>query len=133
MNIQEVSDILGVCHFLRAPQHVFITPESVYEQQDGRAFFRGLQPKSRGDTIFLSAQADITTVPHESWHAQTGLGETTAYPVGKIISLKYEFLKQFPRLKTLLTRKVEYKRVTKETEFPQASKYGSRVEHYVRV
>jgi len=135
MRIEEVSDILGICRFLRAPKHVFITHEPVYEQVDGKTFFRGLQPKSRGDVIFLSAQADITTVPHETWHAMTGLGELTAHPIGKIIALKYEILKQFPRLKALLSRKVEYRRVPPEEEkwFPQAKKYRGRVEHYILV
>jgi len=133
MNIEEVSDILGICRFLRAPKHVFITDEPVYEQKNGKAFFRGLQPKARGDVIFLSAQADATTVPHEVWHANTGLGELTAHPIGRIVALKYEILKQFPRLKALLSRKVEYRRVTKETAFPQAEKYRGRVEHYVLV
>jgi hypothetical protein len=130
MNIQEVSDILGVCRFLRAPKHVFITDESVYEERDGRTFFRGLQPEKRRDIIFLSAQADGTTVPHEGWHAMTGLGEITAYPVGRLVSIKYGLLSNFPNLKQMLSRQIEYRRVYNSREFPEAEKYGNRIEHY---
>ena len=131
MNIQEVSDILGVCRFLRAPKHVFITDESVYEEVNGKTFFRGLQPKSRRDVIFLSAQSDMTTVPHESWHAMTGMGELTAYPVGRIVAAKYELVQKFPRLKALFSRRVEYRRSEGSGEFPGAKRYRGRVEHYV--
>jgi hypothetical protein len=130
MNIQEVSDILGVCRFLRVPKHVFITDEPVYEERDGRAFFRGLQPKGRRDVIFLSAQADLTTVPHESWHAMTGLGELTAYPVGRMVAAKYELVKKFPRLKALIFKRAEYRRAEESVEFPRARSYRGRVEHY---
>ncbi len=130
MNIQEVSDILGVCRFLRAPKHVFITDESVYEERNGRTFYRGLQPKNRRDVIFLSAQSDVTTIPHEAWHAMTGLGELTAYPVGRIVAAKYELVKKFPRLKALFSRRVEYRRSEGSEEFPGASRYRGRVEHY---
>jgi hypothetical protein len=133
MNIQEVSDILGICRFLRAPRHVFITDEPVYEERDGRAFFRGLQPKGRRDVIFLSAQSDLTTVPHESWHAMTGLGELTAYPFGRIVAAKYELIKNFPRLKEFLSRRVEYRRTEGSGEFPRARRYRGRVEHYTLV
>lgn len=130
VNIQEVSDILGVCRFLMAPKHIFITDEPVYEDTDGKTFFRGLQPKSRGDVIFLSAQSDLTTVPHESWHAMTGLGELTAYPVGRMVAAKYELVKKFPRLKALISRRAEYRRSEESVEFPQAARYRGRVEHY---
>jgi len=134
VNIQEVSDILGVCRFLRAPKHVFITDEPVYEERNGKAFFRGLQPKSRRDVIFLSAQSDLTTIPHESWHAMTGLGELTAYPVGRMVAAKYEFVSRFPRLKDTLTRKVQYREVDSASEFPNFSnKYQGRAKLYTVV
>lgn len=133
MNIQEVSDILGVCRFLRAPRHIFITDEPVYEERNGKAFYKGLQPKNRRDVIFLSAQSDITTVSHEAWHAMTGLGELTAYPVGRIVAAKYELIKNFPRLKSLFSRKIEYRRTEESREFPGARRYRDRVEHYTLV
>jgi len=130
MNIQEVSDILGVCRFLRAPKHVFITDEPVYEERNGKAFYRGLQPKNRRDVIFLSAQSDLTTVPHESWHAMTGLGELTAYPVGRIVAAKYELIKNFPRLNKALSRVVQYREVSSSSEFPNLGKYRGRAKLY---
>jgi len=133
VNIQEVSDILGICRFLRAPKHVFITDEPVYEERNGKAFFKGLQPKSRRGVIFLSAQSDLTTIPHESWHAMTGLGELTAYPVGRMVAAKYELVSRFPRLKALISKRAEYKRTEESIEFPRARRYGGRVEHYTLV
>jgi len=135
MNIKEVSEILGLCRFLRAPRHVFIAKEPVYEEWDSKVFFRGLQPKERRDVIFLSSQADASTVGHEAWHAMTGLGELTADPVGRLVALKYEIIRQFPRLKALLTRRVVYRRVSpeEEVEFPQVKRYRGRVEHYILV
>lgn len=133
VNIQEVSDILGICRFLRAPKHVFITDESVYEETNGKTYFRGLQPKERRDVIFLSAQSDLTTIPHESWHAMTGFGELTAYPVGRVVAAKYEFIKKFPRLKALISRRTKYRRTEESVEFPQARGYQGRVEHYILV
>jgi hypothetical protein len=133
MNIEEVKDILGICRMLRVPKHIFITDEPVYEKQDGMRFYKGLQPSGRGDVIFLSAQADVTTVPHEMWHANTGLGELTAYPVGNLLAAKYRVLSRFPAVKDLLTRKVEYAESSNPTDFPQAEKYRGRLKHYTLV
>lgn len=135
MHIQEVADILSACRALRAPEHIFITDENVHDDSGGH--YRGLQPKKRGDTIFLTVQADETTVPHEAWHAQTGLGELTAYPIGKIFSIKYKFLKKTRLGKRLMNRrKPKYRLASpQETakEFPGAEKYAGRVRHFVRV
>lgn len=132
MNLQEVSDILGLCRFLRAPKHIFITDEEVCDYESGSCF-RGLQPTERGDVIFLSKQADSSTVPHEAWHAQTGLGEMTAYPIGKLASLKCRLLNQLPKLKSVLRRDVKYRPAGTDDGFEEAQKYGDRVQHYVRV
>ena len=45
-------------------------------------------------------------------------------------ALKYQVVSQFPNLKQLLERRVEYRRVTHSAEFPEVEKYGNRVEHY---
>lgn len=146
MNIQEVADILSACRFLRAPRHVFITDEpvdegstptfsSVIPRDSGRGQnYRGMQPKRRRDTIFLANAADNTTVPHEAWHAMTGLGELTAYPVGNFLAKKYNALKRLPKIRQLIRKPLKYRRATKrETveEFPDAKKYGARVRHYI--
>ena len=60
----------------------------------------------------------------------TGLGELTAYPVGRIVAAKYELIKNFPRLKALFSRRIEYRRNEGSREFPRASRYRGRVEHY---
>lgn len=133
MNIDEVKEILGLCYMLRAPKHIFITDEPVYEKRDGVQFYKGLQPSSRDDVIFLSAQADVTTVPHEVWHANTGLGELTAYPVGNLLAIKYRLLSKFPAVKNLLSRKVEYVEASSHSDFPQVEKFRGRVKHYTLV
>lgn len=132
MNIQEVSDILSCLRALRAPRHVFITDEPVHDDKGGH--YRGLQPKRRGDTIFLANAADVSTPIHEAWHAMTGLAELSAYPVGNILARKYNFLKKFPNIKKILGKRVKYRRATKaetKKEFPDATKYGTRVRHYI--
>jgi hypothetical protein len=133
VNIDEVKEILGLCHMLKAPKHIFITDESVYKKLDGIQFYKGLQPSSRRDAIFLSAQADVTTVPHEVWHANTGLGELSAYPVGNLLAIKYRLLNKFPAVKNLLARKVEYAEASNHSDFPQVEKYRGRVKHYTLV
>lgn len=131
MQIEEIKDILGVCHALRAPKHIIITQEPIYEDNEaGRQFFRGLQPVARRDVIVLSGQADATTVPHEVFHANTGLGEILAYPVGSFMAAKYKFLNRLPLLKNLRARNIEYKEVPNPPEFPALAKYGNRVKHY---
>jgi len=134
MNIEEVKDLLGYCRFMRAPEHVFITDEIVHD--DAGHNFRGLQPTWRRDIIFLSAQANQSTIPHETWHANTGLGELTAYPIGNIVTKKIEMVKTLaPRLKGLRLRALpDYEEVNmSEDEFPAMAKYKGRVRHYRRV
>lgn len=131
MQIGEVKDILGICHALRAPKHIIITQEPIYEDiEERRQFYRGLQPVARGDVIFLSGQADTTTVPHEVFHANTSLGELLAYPVGSFMAAKYKFMNRFPLLKKMRSRDIDYEEIPNSPEFPALSKYGDRVKHY---
>lgn len=126
MRIEEVAEILGVSRFLGAPKYVLITDEPVYEEMNGRRYFRGLQPSGR-DAIFLSTHADVTTVPHETWHSQTGLGELTAYLVGNAVALKYRLLNSFPLVREALSRQLIYREVESAPEFPNLSQYRGRV------
>ncbi len=130
MNIQEVSEILGVCWPLRAPKFILITDERIHDQR-GQTYFRGLQPKNRGDIIVLGADADATTVPHEVWHAQTGLGELSAWPIGNQLARRYNHMKRFPRVREALTRRVKYREVSSADEFPDLGKYAGRVRLFV--
>jgi len=132
MEIEEVADILGLCHALRIlglPKHIFVTEEKIRDSKSG-TYFRGLQPKNRRDVIFLSGQADSTTVPHEVWHALTGLGEATAYPIGKALQMKHRIFSKFPMLKQIRSKPVKYKEVKGSSEFPTAKKYGKRIRHF---
>lgn len=130
MDIAEVTEILGLTHFLPIPKHVFITPERVSEQSaDGPTYFRGLQPIEKHDIIFLSRDANVSTIPHEDSH-MLGLGELLAYPIGNAAALKYQIVSNFPRAKQLLSRKIQYRRAPVSSDFPQLAKYGDRVEHW---
>lgn len=132
MNIQEVSEILGVCYFLRVPKHVFITQEQVWSRDDGVTRYRGLQPKSKGDSIFLSAQADSSTSIHEAIHTY-GIDEFGTEILTRLIMRKNEVLKKLPLLRELTRKTLTYKRVERSRAYPQAHepKYRGRVEHYV--
>lgn len=133
MEIAEVSEILGLCYFLKAPKHVFITDEKVSSHHDGVTFFRGLQPKSKGDSIFLTAQADESSPIHEGIHAGLGLGEPGTEVLTRIIIRKNKLLRNFPILTQTLSKKLIYKEVQESKEYPQAhaEKYKGRVKHYI--
>lgn len=134
MHIDEVKDLLGYCRFMRAPDHIFITDETVHDNVGH--LFRGLQPTWRRDIIFLGAHANPSTIPHESWHAMTGFGELTAYPIGNIASKKINLIKKLaPGLKNLRLRALpDYEEVpVSEDDFPAMAKYKGRVRHYRRV
>ena len=128
MRIEEVEEILNALRLLGllAPQHIFITDEPIYEELDGQIFFRGLSPKDKRGVMILSKHADITTVPHELIHAALGLGELAAYPLGRLLAIRYKIADLFPSLKQLKLYKVKYR----EAEVPP--KYMGRVKHYVR-
>lgn len=133
MDISEVSDLLGLCHFLKAPKHVFITRETVSSQEDGVAtYFRGLQPKTKNDAIFLAAHADATTPIHEAIHT-LGFGEFGAEVLTRAIMRKNKAVRNFPVLRQQMSQKLVYQRVESSKDYPDAhaARYSGRVEHYV--
>lgn len=134
MDINEVSEILGLCHFLRAPKHVFITEETVSSKEDGVTYYRGLQPKYKGDSIFLSAQMDQSTPIHETIHTY-GIDELGTDVLTRIILRKNKILQNFTLLKDLTKKKLIYEKVESSSEYPEAhmEKFKGRVEHYVLV
>jgi hypothetical protein len=134
VDITEVSELLGLCNFLKAPKHVFITQEDVFSEEDGKiTHYRGLQPKAKSDAIFLAAQSDDTTPIHETVHASLGLGEFGTEVLTRVIMRKNEAVSNMPLLKGQLSRKLVYQRVEQSKDYPEAhsEKYRGRVEHYV--
>lgn len=133
MQISEVSEILGLCRFLRVPKHVFITDEKVWAQEDGITHYRGLQPKSKSDSMFLTAQADESTPIHEAIHAMMGLDEFGTDILTRAVMRKNEVIRNFPMLKSLMRREVKYRKVESSEEYPWAHqpRFQQRVEHYV--
>jgi hypothetical protein len=128
MEIGEVEALLNSLRLLglMAPQHLFITEEPIHASMDGEAYFRGLAVP-RGDVVVLSRHADVTTVPHELVHSAFGVGELVANPLGKLLALKYEVLRNAPFLDQLRLRQVRYQ----EAEVPP--EFKGRVLHFVRV
>ena len=135
MNIQEVSEILGLTRALIAPQHVFITDEPVTAKLNGQASFRGLQPIAKKGVILMSKHADETTPVHETIHENFGFGELATVPLTSIIHKKVQFIRKFPRLAKMLRKPIKYREVHESSEFPEAhnTKYGKRIRHFVRV
>lgn len=134
MEIEQVAQILGACYFLKAPKHVFITDEVVTGHHNHVTRYRGLQPKYRGDAIFLSHDADESTPIHESIHAHLGVGEPTTDVLTRIVMRKNEVLNNFPNLKNLLQKQLSYQKVESSQEFPEAHspQFRGRVEHYIQ-
>jgi len=135
MEINEVSEILGLFRALMAPQHVFITDEAVKEEVDGQVYFRGLQPRAQRDVIFLTRDADASSPIHEAVHAQFNLGEIGTGAVTRVLLAKARFIQSHPMLKDVAPqRKPEYQECPGCAEFPLAHspKYAGRVKHYVR-
>lgn len=133
MEIEEVAHILGACHFLRAPKHVFITDEPVRSKENGITFYRGLQPKHRRDVIFLSKDRDSSTPIHEAVHAQLGLGEPGTEIISRLIMTKNRVLQNFPNLQGLLQKQIAYVKTESSEDFPEAQMFHGRIEHFVRV
>lgn len=129
MDIEEVSEILGLCHFLKAPKHIFITSEVVSGKLNGVVFYRGLQPKAKADAIFLSAQADQTTPVHETLHT-LGLGEFGSGVLTRVIMRKNTALQNFPYLPR---KPIRYQEVSQSKDYPDAhsDKFEGRVRHFV--
>lgn len=134
MDLSEAEEILGCFNVLGATRHLIMINEPVSGEVDGVAFFRGLQPKHRRDTIVLTQQATLDTVPHELVHADLGLGELAAYPLGRVLVWKYRVLRNFPVVKSAVAPPVRYRRCPGCAEFPELhGKYAGRAEHYVKV
>jgi len=128
MEISEVEEMLGSLRLLGllAPQHVFITDEPIYRQSDGKVFYRGLSPKGERGIIILSAQADVTTTPHE-WVHSLGLGELVAYPLANLLALRYRLIQRIGILRFGFFN-VEYREA-----YDVPREYKGKIRHYVRV
>jgi len=131
MDIQEVSELLGLCHFLRMPKHIFITQEPVEGAHGER--YRGLQPKSKRDSIFITGLANDTTPIHEAVHAMFGTDEVGTEIISRAIIRKNQVLTNFPLLKERLKTPPKYVKVNSDTDYPEAHlpKFQGRVDHYV--
>lgn len=133
MQIEEVSEILGLCHFLRMPKHIFITQEPV--SGPGGELYRGLQPKAKGDSMFITGLANETTPIHEAVHAMFGFDELGTEILTRTILRKNRVLENFPSLKERLKTSPKYVKVENDSEYPEAhqERFRGRVEHYILV
>lgn len=133
MDIAEVSQILGLCNFLKVPKHVFITNEAISSNEDGAVtFYRGLQPRLKKDSIFLGQHMDPSTPIHEALHT-LGLGEFGADVATRLLMRKNVALRNFPEIQKRLHKKVEYVKVDSSKDYPEAhnSTFKDRVAHFV--
>lgn len=130
MELAEIEEVLGCFSALRAPENLLVVKEPVTERVDGLAYFRGLAPKHRYDTIVVTPQATPETIVHETLHAQFGLGEFATYPLAKAWVQKY-FLTRF--LPILGSKKVEYHKCPGCGEFRLLhERYAGRAEHFIK-
>lgn len=128
MHISQVEEILSVSR-LPKPQHILIVNESVWGEADGQVAYRGLQPRSRSDTIVLTPHAITETPGHECAHT-LGFGEFGASVVGKLAAMKYRVLNHFPNVKSYVQKQVKYEKCNGNCEFPKAHAYGDKVSHF---
>lgn len=133
MELAEIEEVLGCFSLLRAPLHLLVVKEPVHEQIDGMAYFRGLSPKHRNDTIVVTPQATPETVVHEAIHAQSGLGELATYPLARAWVKKYNLLRAIC-LPCLRKNRVKYHKCSGCEEFKLLhERYTGRAEHYIKV
>lgn len=131
MNIREVEEILGMYRSIRPPHHMILAQEKVVQQVNGSIYYRGLQPRQRGDVMVLTPDTIDETVIHEALHANFGVGEAITTPLAKILVWKARILKQFPLVKSLVQKEVRYQKCGGCEEFKELhTKYGGRAEHY---
>lgn len=130
MELSEIEEVLGCFSMLRVPNNLLVVKEPVHERVDGLAYFRGLSPKHRNDTIVITPQATPETVVHEAIHAQFGLGEIGTYPLARALVQKY-FLTRF--IPILGSKKVKYQRCAGCEEFRLLhERYAGRAEHFIK-
>lgn len=112
------------------PKHVFLTDEVVSDAKG--TLYRGLQPKTKHDAIFLGQHADNSTPIHEAIHT-LGVGEFGAEVLTRAVIRKNRVISNFPLLKQQLTRQVSYTKVEHSRDYPDvhSDKFKGRVEHYV--
>ena len=131
LDVREVEEILGCYRSIRPPHHMIFTQETVTKQVDGSIYYRGLQPRFRGDVMVLTKDAIDESVVHEALHANFGVGEAIATPLAKIFIWRARILKQFPLVKSLVQREVRYQKCPGCEEFKELhTKYAGRAEHY---
>lgn len=129
MNVTEVEEILGMSR-LPKPKHLIFAQEEVVQKLNHSIYYRGLQPKWRGDVMVLTPSAVDETIPHEALHC-LGFGELVAGIGGKVLAWKARVLKSFPLVKSLVQKNVKYTKCSGCEEFKELhTKYANRVEHY---
>lgn len=101
----QVEDIMSKYYVVDPPKHLLMLERpTVGFHGEHLNFFKGLQPKWRGDVMILTPQADDETVIHESIHANFGTGELITDRLGKLLVVKHRFLSQRPFLNDLFVR-----------------------------
>jgi len=111
----QVENVLNKYYVIEPPKHLLMFDRpAVGFYGDHIAFYKGLQPKWRGDVIIITPQGDDETVIHETLHANYGASEPVANWGGKILVIKSRILDMFPNIRDLFLmfrgRDVHYQR-----------------------
>ena len=97
---QTIEEVFAKYYVIDPPKNILVLdkPAVSMHGQTLLSFYRGLQPKWRGDVIILSPQGNDETLIHETLHAQYFSSEPLANIGGKILVVKYRMAKRFKRL-----------------------------------
>jgi len=105
----EIERIFSQYYVVDPPKNVLVLDKpAVAFKGQSLQFYKGMQPKWRGDVIILTPSADDVTVIHETLHAQYSASEMFAYPGGRLLAIKYRMSNVFKKA-LRPRRKVKYK------------------------
>lgn len=109
---EEFESILSKYYVIDPPSHLLMLERPAVGFSNGLSFYKGLQPKWRGDIVIITPQGDDETAIHETIHANFGIGELFTNPAAKILVVKHRMIERLPILKNLhlrfRNRKIHY-------------------------
>jgi len=99
INKEMLESIFAKYYIIDPPKNVLVLdrPAATINRQGfgySAQFYKGLQPKWRGDLIIVTPQGDDETVIHETLHAQFCAEEPLANVGGKVLILKHRILER---------------------------------------
>lgn len=110
LTVGQIEDVMSKYYVVDPPKNLILLDKPAARiVGESVVFYKGLQPKWRGDVVILTPLDDEETVLHEQFHAQYGVPEPVADVLGKFFVKKIRVLSRRPVLKSLSrTRNVHY-------------------------